>query len=233
MSAPPRPGPEPSLEKQPLLPSQPVPDGITPELTPARPATNNEGRGVARFVRRHALDTRPLRHAPYRRMFIGNAVSNFGFQFTAVAVPVQMYALTRSSLWVGLLGVAGLVPLVFFGVWGGAVSDAVDRRKLLLASSVLMWSSTLGLLVHALAGIGSPVVLRVMVAVQAEAFAVSSPARQSIIPRLVGTKELPAANTLNTTMFNGAMVAGPLCGGVLMAGSGGGAAYLLDAVAFT
>ena len=186
-----------------------------------------------RFLRRHTIDTRPLRHTAYRRLFIGNAVSNFGYQFTAVAVPVQMYALTRSSLWVGLLGVAGLVPLVFFGVWGGAVSDAVDRRKLLLASSLLMWSTTLGLLVHALLRIGSPVVLLVLVALQATAFAISAPTRQSIIPRLIPAGELPAANTINTTTFNAAMVAGPLCAGLLMVQTGVAAAYLVDAVAFT
>jgi MFS family permease len=131
------------------------------------------------------------------------------------------------------LGVAGLVPLVFFGIWGGAISDAVDRRKLLLWASVLMWVTTLGLLVHALLGIGSPVVLLVLVAAQAVAFALSSPTRQSIIPRLVSPGEFAAANTLSTTMFNAAMVAGPLCAGVLLVKFGVGAAYLVDALAFT
>ena len=96
------------------------------------------------------IDIRPLRFAPYRRMWIGNGLSFFGFQFTSVAVPVQMYAVTHSSAWVGLLGVAGLVPLLVFGLWGGAAADVVDRRKLLLASSTLAWLSTVGLLVQAL-----------------------------------------------------------------------------------
>jgi MFS family permease len=203
-----------------------------PDASPAPRQSEPSGRTV-RFLRRHTIDTRPLRHTAYRRLFIGNAVSNFGYQFTAVAVPVQMYALTKSSLWVGLLGVAGLVPLIFFGVWGGAVSDAVDRRKLLLASSLLMWSTTLALLVHALLRIGSPMVLLVLVALQATAFAISAPTRQSIIPRLIPAGELPAANTINTTMFNAAMVAGPLCAGLLMVQAGVAAAYLVDAVAFT
>src|SRR5689334_15352717 len=77
--------------------------------------------------RRHTIDTRPLRHPAYRRIFIGNAMSFFGTQFTAVAVPVQMYAITHSTLWVGLLGVAGLVPLLVFALWGGALADALDR----------------------------------------------------------------------------------------------------------
>src|SRR5688572_16573284 len=174
-----------------------------------------------------------MRHAAYRRLFIGNAVSNLGYQFTAVAVPVQMYALTRSSLWVGLLGVAGLVPLIIFAVWGGAVADAVDRRRLLLASSALMWASTLGLLLQALTHVDSPVLLLVLVAVQATAFAISAPTRMAIVPRLVPRDEIAAANTVNSTMFNATMVVGPLGAGLLLIHGGVAAAYAVDAVAFT
>jgi MFS family permease len=183
--------------------------------------------------RRVAIDTKPLRHLAYRRMFIGFGVSSFGFQLTAVAVPVEMFQLTRSSFWVGLLGIAGLVPLLIFALWGGAVADVVDRRRLLLASSVLMWSSTLGLLVQALLQVGSPELLLGLVAVQTTAFAVSSPTRQAIVPRLVPAAELPAANALSTTVGNAAMVAGPLAAGVLLARFDVASAYALDAFAFT
>jgi MFS family permease len=185
------------------------------------------------FLRRHAIDTRPLRHPAYRRLFIGDSVSTFGFQFTAVAVPVQMYALTHSSLWVGYLGLAGLIPLIVFGLWGGAVSDAVDRRKLLLASSLLTWSSTLGLLVQTLLGVRRPELLLGLVGVQAAAFAISSPTRRAIIPRLLDKESLPAANTLGTTAFSAAAVAGPLCAGLLLVRWGVAAAYATDALAFT
>jgi MFS family permease len=196
------------------------------------PATGNP---ALRFLRRHSIDTRPLRHPPYRRLFVGNAVSNFGFQFTAVAVPVQMYALTHSSLYVGLLGLVGLVPLVVFGVWGGAISDTVDRRRLLLASSLLMWTSTLALLTQALLGLHQPWLLLVLIALQSTAFSVSAPTRTAIIPRLVPAAEIPSANTLNTTMFNAAMVAGPLVGGLLVRTGEDryvAWAYLVDALAF-
>jgi MFS family permease len=179
------------------------------------------------------MDVRPLRVPAYRRLWIGNGVSMFGFQLTAVAVPVQMFDLTRSSLWVGLLGIAGLVPLLVFGIWGGAVADAVDRRRLLLASSLLMWSATLGLLAQALLGARSPELLLGLVAVQTMAFAISSPTRQAIVPRLVPPVELPAANALGTTVGNAAMVAGPLAAGVLLAHFDVAAAYAVDALAFT
>src|SRR5690606_14326353 len=134
--------------------------------------------GIGSFLRRHSIDTRPLRNAPYRRLFIGDAVGNFGYQFTVVAVPVQMYHLTESSLWVGLLGVAGLVPLLIFALWGGAVADVVDRRRLLLASSGLMWTAPIGLLGLALIGPSrlratAPWLLLAFTAVQGGAFAVS------------------------------------------------------------
>src|SRR5262245_54589605 len=165
------------------------------------------------FLRRHTIDTKPLRHLPYRRMFIGNAVANFGLQFTAVAVPVQMFAITGSSLWVGLLGLAALIPLLVFSLWGGAVSDQMDRRRLLLVSSIVMWSATVLLLIQALLHVDSPVLLLLLTGVQATGFAVSSPTRTAIVPRLVGREEIPAATTLNSTMFNGAMVLGPLVAG--------------------
>ncbi len=88
-----------------------------------------------------------------------------------------MFQLTRSSLWVGLLGVAGLVPLLIFALWGGAVADAVDRR-LLLASTLVMWSATLGLLVQALLRVGSPVLL---LAIGGAADLVSAIYRQTIL----------------------------------------------------
>lgn len=194
--------------------------------------------GIRSFLRRHAIDTRPLRNVPYRRLFIGDAVGNFGFQFTAVAVPVQMFHLTGSSLWVGLLGVAGLLPLLVFALWGGAIADVVDRRRLLIISSVLMWTVPIGLLAVALIdpanlGRAGPWLLLAFTAVQGGAFATTMPTRRAIIVRLVPPQELPAANTLSTTVFNLGVVAGPLTAGLLVKDGYFGAAYAVDAVLFT
>ncbi|MBM2618073.1 MFS transporter [Actinoplanes sp. LDG1-06] len=183
------------------------------------------------------IDIRPLRVTAYRRMWIGNGVSFFGFQFTSVAVPVEMYAITNSSAWVGLLGVAGLVPLLIFGLWGGAAADVVDRRKLLLASSMLAWIATVGLLVQALFAVNSAWLLLALTAVQSAGFAISSPTRQAIIPRIVPSGLVPAANTLAYTTTTAGGVLGPLAAGLIFAVSGTGAgvttAYLVDAVLFT
>jgi MFS family permease len=183
------------------------------------------------------IDTRPLRRTAYRRMWVGNGVSFFGFQFTSVAVPVEMYAITNSSAWVGLLGVAGLVPLLIFGLWGGAAADVVDRRRLLLASSTLAWLATVGFLVQALIGLDDPLLLLALTAVQSAGFAISSPARQAIIPRIVPGDLVPAANTLAYTTTTAGGVLGPLAAGLIFGawstGSGVIVAYAVDALLFT
>ena len=216
----------------------PGPRPTPPGETAAPPGEAAAPPGVGRPRRswrphRLTIDTRPLRHPAYRRLFVGNAVSGFGYQFTAVAVPVQVYALTHSSLWVGLLGLAGLVPLLVFALWGGAVADVMDRRRLLLAGSVLMWLATLGLLAQSLLAVGSPALILGLVAVQSVAFAVSTPTRAAIIPRLVGPGEVAAANTLGYTVVQAAPVAGPLGAGLILARSGATAAYVVDALLFT
>jgi MFS family permease len=183
------------------------------------------------------IDTRPLSVPTFRRTWIGNGASYFGFQFTAVAVPVQMFAITGSPTWVGLLGVAGLVPLLIFGLWGGAVADVVDRRKLLLISSVITWVTTVVLLAQAVLGVRSAHLLLALTAIQAAGFAVSSPARQAIVPRIVPEPLVPAANTLNYTATTVGGVLGPLAAGVIMGiwstGAGVVVAYALDALLFT
>jgi MFS family permease len=189
---------------------------------------------VSGRLRGIAIDTTPLRHVDYRRLFIGQGVSFVGFQVTAVAVPVQVYVISRSSFWVGVLGLVGLVPLIIFGLWGGAVADAVDRRKLLLIAATVTWLVTLLLLVQALLGLNNLVLIMALVAVQSGAFAVTSPTRNAILPRLLDRSEVPAANTLNFTVTNVGTVAGPLLAGVIIAKYGGFAvAYATDAVLFT
>jgi MFS family permease len=85
------------------------------------------------------LDLSPLRrHRDFRYVSIGQLVSAFGSFLTYVALPVQIFELTKSSWAVGMVGVVQLVPLAVTSLWGGAVADAVDRRRLLLAAPI--WS---------------------------------------------------------------------------------------------
>jgi MFS family permease len=169
-----------------------------------------------RLVRRMALDTRPLSVPAYRRTLIGQGGSYVGTMITEVAVPVQIYADSRSSLYVGLAGLAGLVPIVVFGLYGGAIADAVDRRRLALWSSLVTWAVTVLLLAQALLGLRSIALILALVVVQSAGFAVSSSTRAAIIPSIVPVKLVPAANTLSYTVSNIGQILGPLVAGVLV-----------------
>ncbi|MEV4380357.1 MFS transporter [Streptosporangium sp. NPDC049644] len=188
--------------------------------------------GFGNFVRRHAADTRPLVIPAYRRLWAGQGVSFIGFQLTSVAVSAQIYDITESSFWVGMLGPANLIPLVVFGLWGGAIADAVDRRRLLIIGALIAWSGTLALLVQAALGSTSVGLLLATVALHATGFAITGPTRGAIIPRLVPADLIPAANTLNFLVSGLGTVIGPLIGGVVLAQSGFAAAYLIDALLF-
>jgi MFS family permease len=190
--------------------------------------------GVRTRLGRLAVDVQPLRIPAYRRIFVGYGVSFVGFQVTAVAVPVQLFAVTGSSVYVGVLGLVQLVPLVGFGLWGGAVADAADRRLVALVSSLVVWAVTLGLLAQALAHLDNVPLILALMAVQSAAFAIVQPTRGAIVPRLVPAELVPAANTLSFTMSNVATVAGPLLAAVFVGRpSGYSWAYAADALLFT
>jgi MFS family permease len=186
------------------------------------------------LLRRVVVDTRPLAVPPYRRILIGQGTAFVGTMVTEVAVPVQIYAISHSSLYVGLAGLAGLVPIVIFGLYGGAIADAVDRRRLYLASSYVTWAVTLVLLAQALLNLRSVGLILALVAVQAAGFATSSSTRGAIIPRIVPVELIPAANTLSFTVGNAGQVLGPLVAGVLVGlPHGFSYAYGADALLFT
>ncbi|MFB0614520.1 MFS transporter [Streptomyces sp. AGS-58] len=198
--------------------------GTDPEAPAARTAP---GRGW----RRWAMDTRPLRIPAYRRLWSSTIVTAVGSQLTAVAVPKQIYDITHSSAWVGYASLAGLLPMVAFALWGGAVADTVDRRKLLLVTNTGIAVTSLLFWAQAVTGVDSVVVLMVLLALQQAFFGLNSPARSASIARLVPVEQLPAANALGSTVMQTGLVAGPLLAGALIPVIGLPALYLVDALA--
>ncbi|MET9134260.1 MFS transporter [Streptomyces antibioticus] len=187
--------------------------------------------GPRRGWRRWGMDTRPLRRPAYRRLWSSTIVTAVGSQLTAVAVPKQIYDITGSSAWVGYASLAGLLPMVVFALWGGAIADTMDRRRLLLitntgiaVTSVLFW-------IQAATGLDSVGVLVVLLAVQQAFFGLNAPARNASIARLVPAEELAAANALGSTVMQTGLVAGPLLAGALIPVIGLPELYLIDAFA--
>jgi MFS family permease len=155
-----------------------------------------------------------------------------GRQLTVVAVPIQVYQLTGSTLLVGLLGLAQLVPLLAVSVVGGALVDAVDRRRILVVTQLVLAATAGGLLWNSL--LDQPLLwpLFVLSAVNAGVSAIDSPARHSIVPGLVGSALLPSALALNQTLTNTAKAVFPALGGFLIANVGLPFSYGAEAFLF-
>jgi MFS family permease len=179
-------------------------------------------------------DLQPLRFsAHYRRLWAGVTVSQLGQQMTAVAVAYQVWSLTQSSFAVGLIGAFSVVPLIAFGFYGGTLVDRFDRRLVAIVSSTGLWLLSLVLVLQAVLGLDQVWLLYVVAGAQSACFAVNNPARQTIVPRLLPRRLLPAANALTTLSFNVGFTVGPLAGGVLIAASDGFVLpYAIDAVTF-
>jgi MFS family permease len=149
-----------------------------------------------------------------------------------VAVPWQVFELTGSTLAVGLLGLVQLVPLLVVSLVGGALADAVNRRRLLVVSQVVLAGTAAGLLWNST--METPLIwpLFVLTAVNAGISAIDSPARQALVPGLVGRALLPSAMALNQTLTNVAKAALPAVGGILIAKAGLSFSYGLEVVLF-
>jgi MFS family permease len=173
-------------------------------------------------------DTAPLRNPDFRRLWLANIVTVVGAQLTIVAVPAQIYLITGSSAYVGLTGVFGLVPLVVFGLWGGALADAMDRRTLLVCTTAGLIGCSALFWAQAATGVDNVWVILSLFAVQQAFFAVNQPTRTAILPRLLPARELPAALSLSMTVTQAGAIAGPLVGGALIPVLGFPALYLLD-----
>ncbi|MFF7181343.1 MFS transporter [Streptomyces sp. NPDC008121] len=184
--------------------------------------------------RRVLADLTPLRTSVhYRRLWFGNTISWVGQGMTALAVSLQVYEITRSPFSVGLVGLCSLVPLVVFGLYGGAVADTVDRRRLGLFSATGSAALSAALATAAFAGFHDVLFLYAVVALQSVCAALNSPARTSMIPRLLPPDQLRAANALNSMTMTFGTLVGPSLGGLLVGVGGFQTAYLVDAVAFS
>jgi MFS family permease len=179
------------------------------------------------------IDTTPLRNPAYRRLFWGVAATMLGQQMTLVAVPFQVYLLTGSSLMVGVTSMVALVPLVVFGLLGGAIADAMDRRRLMLITSGgAAFTSALLAVQALLPGGGNLALLWVLTAFVSGFAAVNQPTRSAVIPAIVGTAGIPAANALAMTVRQAGVVVGPLLAGLLIAAGGLFLTYAVDAIGF-
>ena len=180
-----------------------------------------------------AIDTRPLKIVAYRRLWMSTIVTAVGSQLTAVAVPKQVYDLTGSSGWVGVAAAVALVPLLIFGLYGGAVADAVDRRKLLIMTNAGIAVTSILLWLQAAFHAQSVWLIIILLGLQQVFFALNAPARSATIGRLVSGELMASATALGSTVMTFGAVLGPMLAGALMPVIGLPTLYLIDAIALT
>jgi MFS family permease len=178
-------------------------------------------------------DVTPLRENPaYRRLWLGMMLSRTGGVMTTFAITLQVYDLTRSTAAVGGIGVATLIPMLLITVPGGTFADRVDRRRLVLATIVAQ--AALSAVLFALAAFGGASLwaLYALVALGSACSALSAPAQQTFIPRLVPRDQLSSAMALQRIVFQVVLIAGPALAGVITAWTGLRGCYLADVASF-
>lgn len=183
--------------------------------------------------RRLLFDARPLRESvPFRRLWVGTALSSIGSAFTTFAVTLQVFQLTHSSAAVGAVGLARAVPYIVLGLVGGTFADAVDRRRLVLVTSSGMALTSAVLAAQALLDLRQLWLLYTLITVSGVLQAIDTPARRTFLPRLVPATLLPAGVALTTFSFQISMAVGPALAGLLTAAAGLRACYVVDVVSF-
>ncbi|MGH3220194.1 MAG: MFS transporter [Streptosporangiaceae bacterium] len=186
-------------------------------------------------ARRLLADVSPLREFPdFRRLWVGTTLSSVGAALTMFAVPLQVYDITRSPLAVGAIGVAQLIPTITIGLLGGAIADAVDRRKLILVTSGCSAAASAGLAAQAFAGLRSIWLLYALVAFSSAASAISAPVRRTLVTSLLPADRVAAGLALQRLTFQIMLTAGPAMAGLITAAPDLGlrGCYLVDTVSF-
>jgi len=182
-------------------------------------------------ARSHLIDLSPLKASPaFARMWIGSSLAGIGGQLTIVTVMLHVFELTGSTFAVSMIAVAGLVPMVLAGLYGGMLADAFDRRRVALIAATVTFVSTA--LLAALTWTGAETIwwLYVLSIVNSAANSVGMATRTAIVPRLIPRELLAAASALNGVAFGLTVMAGPALAGLLVALTGYGWTYTIDVV---
>ena len=173
-----------------------------------------------------------LRHRDFRLLWLGQLISVTGTQMQFVAINWHVYLLTKSPLALGGVGLVRILPIIFCSLVGGVVADAVDRKRLMLATQGSMLVCAAILTVITATGLQSIWPIYALTAIASAALAFDNPARQAMLPTLVPAEDFPNAVSLGIVVFNSAMIVGPALAGVLLSIRGPALIYGINAASF-
>jgi len=174
----------------------------------------------------------PLRHRPFALLWAGAFVSNIGTWMETVAVGVLVTTETGQAGWAGLVAAAGFVPTAVIGPVGGALADRLNRRHIMLVTTVVQTGLATLLTVLAIAGNPSPGVVTLIVLAAGCTLALGFPAYQALLPDLVPREDLPGAVALSSAQWNLGRVIGPALAGIVISIGGYAWAFGFNAVSF-
>jgi MFS family permease len=175
------------------------------------------------------VDVTPLRRSrDFRLLFAASTVFYLGGFVSYVAVPFQLYRLTGSNFAVGALGIVELVPLLVFGLYGGALADHVDRRRMLVLTGAGQAVLTAVLAWNAFAAAPQVWVIYLVGGLLAAVQSLQRPSKDALEPRTVGHDQIAAASALTSLGVHVGVLAGPAIGGLLLAWVGAGWCFVVD-----
>jgi len=209
----------------------PIPDfedGVPPVAdVAAEPAVSRTApaEGMSRMVA-------ALRHRDFRLFWSGNFLSNIGTWMQNIALGWLVLDITNSPFWLGVVGFASSIPILFLALVGGVIADHMDKRRLLLITqsammifaftmAVLTWRHSINVVEIVLLAMGTGI-----------AMSLNTPSYQALVPQLVPREDLNNAIVLNAAQFNMSRVIGPTLGGMAMALVGAGGNFFLNGLSF-
>ena len=180
-----------------------------------------------------SIDITPLRTSKdFRNLFTSGMITYLGSMITYVAIPFQVAHLTGSFVAVGAVGLVELVPLILFGLYGGALADTLDRRK------IVLWTEIAAIVLLAVLCLNSMIpqpqlwLIYVIAFLLAADSGLQSPSLNAIMPRVVKHDEMAAAGALRMVRYNVGSIVGPAIGGLIIAFGGVGLAYGVDLASY-
>ncbi len=179
------------------------------------------------------LNLSPLKNSRnYRFLYAGQVISFLGSMISYTALPYQVYMLTKSSFLVGMIGSVQLVPLVLTGLYGGALADSMDRRRLLVISELLMCLACLLLIINTLLPNPSIVLIFVAAASMSAFVGLHRPSMEALTPQVVSKEDFTNVAALNSFRYSVGAIVGPALGGMIIAQFGLTIAYIIDLLTF-
>jgi len=178
------------------------------------------------------IDISPFRHKNFRRLFFGQLISAFGTQMTAVVIPFQVYSITHSSLYTGLISGVEFIFILFSSLIGGVLADRLEKRKILIWAEIGLSIIPLGLAANSLSDTPNLSIIFLLAALASFFGGIHRPALESLTPRLVPKDEIAKISALAPMRHILTTILSPMIGGFAMVLVGAFYTYIFDAISF-